>query len=102
MSRANFDQVAELASQLAPREQLKLVAQIGARLSGAPESVTSGQAAPGSAAAVLEAMLASPKLDSADVDALEAAIQSGRTIVRFDSVFEGACRANSDQLGPLT
>ena len=88
MSVSGFDQVVELASRLSPREQLKLVAQIGEKLSGELEPAAIGQPAAGSAAAVIQAMRAPPHLDNADVDELERAVQAGRTPVRFDGIFE--------------
>ena len=88
MSVSGFDQVVELASRLSPREQLKLVAQIGEKLSGVLEPVAAGQPAIGSAAAVLQAMHAPPHLDSSDVDELERAVQAGRVPARYDGTFE--------------
>ena len=87
MSASGFDQVVELASRLSPREQLKLVAQIGEKLSGELEPAATGRPAARSAAAVLQAMRAPPHLDSADVDELERAVQAGRMPARFDGVF---------------
>ncbi len=71
MSASGFDEVVELASRLSPREQLKLVAQIGEKLSATLEPSAVDQPARGSAAAVLQAMHAPPHLDSADVDVLD-------------------------------
>ena len=88
MSASGFDEVVELASRLSPREQLKLVAQIGEKLSGELEPAAAGQTDAGSAAAVLHAMRTPPHLDSADVDELERAVQAGRMPARFDGVFE--------------
>ena len=88
MSVSGFDQVVELASRLSPRELLKLVAQIGEKLSGELEPVATGQPATGSATAVLEAMHAPPHLDSTDVDELERAVQAGSVPVRYDGVFD--------------
>ena len=88
MSASSFDQVVELASRLSPQEQLKLVAQIGTKLSGELEPVAIGQPASGSAAAVLKAMHAPPHLDSTDVDELERAVQAGRMPVRRNGIFE--------------
>jgi hypothetical protein len=88
MSAGGFDQVADLASRLSPREQLKLVAQIGEKLSGKLEPAAIGQPAAGSSAAVLQAMRAPPHLDSADVDELERAVQASRMPARFGGIFE--------------
>lgn len=88
MSTSGFEQVAELASRLSPREQLKLVAQIGEKLSGAAKATPIGQAAIGSANAVLEAMRAPPHLSSADVDELERAVSAGSAPARYDGVFD--------------
>ena len=87
MSVSDFDQVVELASRLSPREQLKLVARIGERLSGALDSTTKPESAAGSAAAVLEAMRAPPHLDNVDVDELDRAVRAGRMPSRYDGVF---------------
>jgi len=87
MSASGFDQVVELASRLSPREQLKLVAQIGEKLSDVLEPVATGQPATGSATAVLQAMHAPPHLDSTDVDELERAVQAGRMPARYDGIF---------------
>jgi hypothetical protein len=88
MSVGGLDQVIELASRLSPREQLRLVAQIGQKLSDATGSATTGQPATGSAIAVLQAMHAPPHLDNTDVDELERAMQSGRIPARYDGIFE--------------
>jgi hypothetical protein len=87
MSVSGFGHVVELASRLSPREQLKLVAQIGEKSSGVLDPAVAGQAATGSAAAVLEAMRAPPHLGSADVNELERAVQAGRMPARFDGMF---------------
>jgi predicted ArsR family transcriptional regulator len=88
MSASGFDEVVELASRLSPREQLKLVAQIGEKLSATLGPSAVEQPARGSAAAVLQAMHAPPHLDSADVDELDRAIQTGRMPPRYHGVFE--------------
>jgi hypothetical protein len=88
MSVSGFDQVVELASRLSPQEQLKLVAQIGEKLSGVLEPAATGKPATGSATAVLQAMHAPPHLDGADVDELERAVQAGHMPARRDGIFE--------------
>jgi len=88
MSVSDFDQVAELASRLTARDQLKLVAQIGQKLSSELDSATSERPPVGSPAAVLQAMRALRPLDSADGDELERAIQAGRMPPRFDGIFD--------------
>jgi hypothetical protein len=88
MSASGFDQVVELASRLSPGEQLKLMAQIGAKLSAELAPVAIGQPATGSAAAVLQAMRAPPHLDNTDVDELERAVQAGRMPARYEGIFE--------------
>jgi hypothetical protein len=86
MSASGFDQVVELASRLSPQEQLKLIAQIGERLSGALGLAGAESPAAGTAAAVLEAMHAPPHLASSDVDELDQALQSGRLPVRHEGI----------------
>ena len=88
MSASGFDRVVELALQLSPREQLKLVAQIGEKLSGELDPAAAGKPAIGSPAAVLQAVRALPHVDNAGVDELEREIQAGRMPVRFEGIFE--------------
>lgn len=88
MSTSDFDQVAELVARLSPREQLRLVARIGAKLSGAGEAPSAERSAAGSPAAVLVALRAPPHLDSTVVDELERAIEAGRVPPRQEGIFE--------------
>ena len=88
MAVSEFEHVVELASQLSPRDQLKLVAQIGEKLSDALGAAASGQP-PGSVEAVLQAMREPPHLNHGDVDDLECLIDAGRLIVREHGVFDG-------------
>ena len=57
----NLDSLADLASQLSPREQLELLARIGQHLGVALEQPANYL--PGSAAAVLQAVSRPPHLD---------------------------------------
>ena len=85
MLASTFEQVAHLASQLPPEEQLKLVAEIGERLRHALAGTPLQR---GSVDALLQAVREPPHLDSADVDELERAIAAGRLPVRQEGVFE--------------
>ena len=71
MPAISFEQVAEMASQLAPGEQLKLVAEIGDRLRHALAAADLRQH---SVDAVLQAVREPPHLDPAGVDELERTI----------------------------
>lgn len=85
MPASRFEQVAELAFQLPPEEQLRLVAQIDERLR---HTTAAGQLPRGSADAVLLAARQPPHLDPADVDGMERAIAAGRLPVRQEGVFD--------------
>lgn len=88
MSTSEFDQVVELVGRLSPREQLRLVAHIGARLSGAAEAPLVERLARGSPAAVLAALHAPPHVESTLVDELDREIQAGRVPPRYEGIFE--------------
>jgi hypothetical protein len=83
-----FQQLAELASQLSPEEQLRLVVRIGENLTGVLSEQETNKVPLGSAAAILRAMREPPHLSDEDVDELELAIASGRQPVRAEGVFE--------------
>ena len=84
----DFQQVIELASQLTPEEQLRLVVRIGENLTSMFSGSVAGETPTGSAAAILRAMRELPHLSGEDVDELERAIIAGRQSMRFEGVFE--------------
>jgi hypothetical protein len=91
MTTANvtFQEVVELASHLSFEERSRLVAWIEAGLDAAHAGCASGDAPPGSAAAILRAMHEPPHPSSEDVDALEQAIDNGKLPVRHEGVSDG-------------
>ena len=82
----NLDSLANLASQLSPREQLELLVRIGQRLGGVLEQPASYLA--GSAAAVLQAVSQPPHLDDHAVNEMETAIAQGRLPLQSAGVFD--------------
>jgi hypothetical protein len=90
MTTANvtFQEVVELAGHLSFEERSRLVAWIGAELDAAHARCASGDAPPGSAAAILRAMREPPHPSSEDVDALEQAIADGKLPVRHEGIFD--------------
>jgi hypothetical protein len=87
-NHVGFQEVAELASHLSPDERLRLVAWIGAELNETPAKSASGEAAAGSAKAVLHAVCEPPHLSAEDVYELEQMIAAGKMPVRQEGVFD--------------
>ena len=84
-----FEEVAELAAQLSPEEQLRLVARIGADLSVALAQTTPHAELPvGSSLAVLRAIREPPRLSGEDVEELERMIAVGKLPVKREGVFD--------------
>ncbi len=86
-----LEEVAELASQLSPEEQSRLLARIAQRLSVALAR-TAGESVPGSPSLVVRAMQGEPHVSSEDVDELDRMIAAGRLPVRPEGVFDSENR----------
>lgn len=86
----NLDHLANLASQLSPREQLELLVRIGQRLGVVLEQPADYLA--GSAAAVLQAVSQPPHLDAQAVNDLDSAIAQGRLPVQPEGAFDSGNR----------
>lgn len=85
----DFQQVMELASQLTPEEQLRLVARIGENLTAVLSGRDVNEPTAGSVAAILRTLREPPHLSDDDVNELERAITAGRLPTRAEGVFEG-------------
>jgi len=85
----DFQQIVELASQLSPEQQLRLVVRIGENLTSVLSEKGATRFPRGSAAAVLEAMRKPPHLSDADLEELRRAIASGRQPAQAKGVFDG-------------
>jgi hypothetical protein len=84
----DFQQLADLASQLSPGEQLRLVVRITENLSAVLSRDEVKEHSPGSTAAILTAMREPPHLSGEDMDELECSIAAGRRPMRAEGVFE--------------
>jgi hypothetical protein len=84
----DFQQVIELASQLSPEDQLRLVVRIGENLTTVFSGKEANEAPPGSATAILRAIREPPRLSDDDVNELERAIIAGRLPMRAEGVFD--------------
>ena len=81
-----LDSLANLASQLSPREQLELLVRISQRLGVVLEQPANNLT--GSAAAVLQAVSQPPHLDDQAVKEMETAIAQGRLPVQSAGDFD--------------
>ncbi len=84
----DFQQLAELAVQLSPGEQLRLMVRISENLTAVLSEKEDNGVTIGSPAAILRALREPPHLSGEDVDELEHAIASGRQAVRAEGAFE--------------
>ena len=85
----SLEGVAELASQLPPEDQLRLVAHIGQRLGATLSSAKPLEPVSSSPSlAILRVMHDEPRLTSEDVDESDRMIASGRLEVRPEGIFD--------------
>jgi hypothetical protein len=85
----DLQHLSELAFQLSPGDQLRLVVRIGENLTDAMLAQEANGMASGSSPTILRAVREPPHLSDEDVDELELAIVASREPMRAEGVFDG-------------